>query len=85
VRPVGDVVLAVVLGHDHGVQQRMKQLDGQEFVADFAAERFYERVDVHPGASQVIEIRNAPSKAFTPTQLRHVRGAIEEIVRALES
>jgi len=60
-------------------------LDWLSLPADNFFHRAHGRVDVHLGASQVIEIRNAPSKAFTTTQLRHVRGAIEEIVRALES
>lgn len=34
-RLAGVAVLAVVLGHDRDYQQRVKQLDGEEFVAEF--------------------------------------------------
>ncbi len=43
-RPVGAVALAVVLGHDFGLQQSVNHLDRQEFLAEFAVEGFDERV-----------------------------------------
>jgi len=43
-RLVGVVVPPVVLGHNFGFQQRVEQLDGEQFVAGFAVEGFHERV-----------------------------------------
>ena len=42
--PVAVVLPSVVLGHDFGFQQRVKHLDCQQHVAEFAVEGFHERV-----------------------------------------
>jgi len=60
-------------------------LDWLSLPADAFIQRSSGRLDVHLGTGQIIEIRNTPSKALTPKQLRHVRGAVEEIIRALEA
>ena len=42
--PVGVVLLAVVLGHNFGLQQGMEHLDREQLVAEFAVEGFDESV-----------------------------------------
>ena len=44
VGPVGVVLLAVVLGHNFGLQQGMEHLDREQLVAEFAVEGFDESV-----------------------------------------
>ena len=56
---VGVVVLAVVLGHDFGFQQGMKQFDCEQFVTEFA-------VDFSPTSKALVEMSRhvAPEAAI---------------------
>lgn len=60
-------------------------LDWLSLPADAFIRRTRGRLDVHLGTGQVIEIRSTPKRALSPAQLRHVRAAVEEIIRAIDA
>lgn len=53
------------------------------------ADRFIRRetaqVDIMLGNGQIIEIKSIPSDGLSDKQLSHVRGAVEEIIRAIDA
>jgi len=60
-------------------------IDWLSVPADAFIRRSRGRMDVYLGTGQVLEIKSLPKKRLTEGQLRHVRGAVEEIVRALDA
>ena len=60
-------------------------IDWLSMPADAFIRRSRGRMDLHFGSGQVIEIKSLPKRRLTEAQLRHVRGAVEEIVRALNA
>jgi len=60
-------------------------VDWLSLPADAFIRRSRGRVDVYLGTGQVVEIKSLPKKRLSEGQLRHVRGAIEEMVRALDA
>lgn len=60
-------------------------IDWLSMPADAFIRRSRGRMDLYFGSGQVIEIKSLPKRRLTEAQLRHVRGAVEEIVRALNA
>ncbi len=60
-------------------------IDWLSVPADSFIRRSRGHLDVYPGSGQVLEIKSLPQRRLTDGQLRHLRGAVGEIVRALDA
>lgn len=60
-------------------------VDWMSVPADEFIRRSSGRVDLHFGSGQVLEIKAVPQRPLTDDQMKHLRGAVEEIVRALNA